>query len=64
MMPASTRAGVVRLNPGDAGQVRTAYTETLASAKAYAPQAWITGGSVQEMVAEGIEVIIGVNCDP
>ena len=36
----------------------------LASAKAYAPQARITGVSVQEMVGDGVEVIIGVNCDP
>src|SRR5437899_4046146 len=59
-----TEAGVVRLNLGDAAQVRTAYAEILASAKAYAPQAQITGVSVQEMVGEGVEVIIGVNCDP
>jgi acetate---CoA ligase (ADP-forming) len=43
--------------------VRTAYAEILASAKACAPQALITGVSVQEMVGEGVEVIIGVNCD-
>ncbi len=107
-----TEAGVVRLNLGDAAQVRTAYAEILASAKAYlnalpldggglgggdraggnpfgqsaansppprpspikgegvdaanaiAPQARIIGVSVQEMVGEGVEVIIGVNCDP
>ena len=38
-----TEAGVVRLNLGDAAQVRTAYAEILASAKAYAPQARIIG---------------------
>ena len=27
-------------------------------------QAQIIGVSVQEMVGEGVEVIIGVNCDP
>ena len=43
--------------------MRTAYAEILASAKAYAPQARITGVSVQEMVEEGVEVIIGVSCD-
>jgi len=59
-----TEAGVVRLNLGDAAQVRTAYAEILASAKAYAPQARIIGVSVQEMVGEGVEVIIGVSCDP
>jgi len=113
-----TEAGVVRLNLRDAAQVRTAYAEILASAKAYlnalpldggasgwppadpgvpgvergdraggnpppsplmgegqgggelaaanalAPHAKITGVSVQEMVADGVEVIIGVNYDP
>ena len=63
-IPHKTEAGVVRLNLGDAAQVRTAYAEILASAKAYAPQARITGVSVQEMVGEGVEVIIGVSCDP
>src|SRR6202171_6252639 len=59
-----TEAGVVRLNLGDMAQMRTAYAEILASAKAYAPQARITGVSVQEMVRDGVEVIIGVSCDP
>ena len=111
-IPHKTEAGVVRLNLGDAAQVRTAYAEILASAKSYlsalpldggglgggdraggnpfghraansppprpsplkgegadaanaiAPQARITGVSVQEMVGEGVEVIIGVSCDP
>jgi acetate---CoA ligase (ADP-forming) len=121
-IPHKTEAGVVRLNLGDAAQVRAAYAEVLASAKAYAPQAQtgrspssalpldggglgggdragdnpfgrraansppprpspmmgegvdaanaiapqarIIGVSVQEMVGEGVEVIIGVNCDP
>jgi acyl-CoA synthetase (NDP forming) len=44
--------------------VRTAYAGILASAKAYAPQARITGVSVQEMVKAGVEVIIGVSSDP
>ena len=44
--------------------MRTAYAEILASAKAYAPQARITGVSVQEMVGQGVEAIIGVSCDP
>jgi acetyltransferase len=52
------------LNLGDAAQVPTAYAEILASAKPYVPQAQITGVSVQEMVGEGVEVIVGVSCDP
>jgi hypothetical protein len=63
-IPHKTEAGVVRLNLGDAAQVRTAYADILACAKAYAPQARIIGVSVQEMVGEGVEVIIGVSCDP
>jgi len=55
IFPHKTEAGVVRLNLGDAAQVRTAYAEILAGAKAYAPQARITGVSVQEMVGEGVE---------
>src|SRR6202030_3954435 len=59
-----TEAGVVRLNLRDAAQVRTAYAEILAGAKAYAPHARIIGVSVQEMVGQGVEVIVGVSCDP
>ncbi len=59
-----TEAGVVRLNLGDAAQVRTAYAEILASAGTHAPQARIAGVSVQEMVGDGVEVIVGVSCDP
>jgi acyl-CoA synthetase (NDP forming) len=59
-----TEAGVVRLNLGDAAQVRTAYAEILASAKACAPEARINGMSVQEMVGDGVEVIVGVSRDP
>jgi acetyltransferase len=63
-IPHKTEAGVVRLTLGDAAQVRTAYAEILASAKAHAPQAQITGVSVQEVVGDGVEVIVGVSCDP
>ena len=55
---------MVRLNLRDAAQVRTAYAEILASANSYASEARIIGVSVQEMVADGVEVIIGVTCDP
>ncbi len=56
-----TEAGVVRLNLGDAAQVRTAYAEILANAKSHAPQARIRGVSVQEMVRDGVEIIVGVS---
>jgi acetyltransferase len=38
--------------------------EGVDAANAIAPQAQITGVSVQEMVGEGVEVIVGVSCDP
>jgi acetyltransferase len=59
-----TEAGVVRLSLANADQVRTAYAEVLAGARAYAPQAQISGVSVQEMVGDGVEVIVGVSYDP
>ena len=34
------------------------------AANAIAPQARIIGVSVQEMVGDGVEVIVGVSCDP
>jgi acetate---CoA ligase (ADP-forming) len=59
-----TEAGVVRLGVVDTAQVRASYAQVLASARAHAPQARITGVSVQEMVRDGVEVIIGVSYDP
>ncbi|MGE3537533.1 MAG: acetate--CoA ligase family protein [Candidatus Tectimicrobiota bacterium] len=59
-----TEAGVVRLGLRDAEQVRSAYETVLANARAYAPGAAISGVLVQEMVADGIEVIVGVSYDP
>jgi acetate---CoA ligase (ADP-forming) len=59
-----TEAGVLRLNLDDATQVRAAYSEVTARAKAYAPLAVITGVAVQEMVGRGVEVIVGVSDDP
>jgi acetyltransferase len=94
-----TEAGVVRLNLGDAAQVRTAYAEIVASAKAYLNALPLKGGglgggdaaagpaaeqaersppplpspikgegvrsvSVQEIVEDAVEVIVGVSCDP
>lgn len=83
-----TEAGVVRLNLGDAAQVRAAYAEIMVNATAYLAansppprpspiegegadaanaaelEARIAGVSVQEMVRDGVEVIVGVSCDP
>ena len=59
-----TEAGVVQLNLRDVAKVRSGYATVLANAKAYAPQARINGVSVQEMVGDGVEVIVGLSCDP
>ena len=59
-----TEAGVVRLGLRDAAAVRTAYEEIVANAKAHAPQSVLAGVSVQEMVAGGVEMIVGVKYDP
>src|SRR5262249_29935843 len=52
-----------RLGLHDAEQVRTAYAEIMARAAAYVPNATLTGVLVQEMVPEGVEVIVGVSYD-
>jgi acetate---CoA ligase (ADP-forming) len=59
-----TEAGVVRLTCATLYRCERPTRRSLASAAAYAPQARITGVSVQEMVGDGIEVIIEVSCDP
>ena len=58
-----TEAGVVRLGLRSADEVRAACEEIMANAKTHAPQAKINGVVVQEMVAGGIEVIVGVSYD-
>lgn len=63
-IPHKTEAGVVRLGLRNADEVRGAYAAIVANAKAYAPRATINGMLVQEMVAGGVEVIIGVSYDP
>jgi len=62
-IPHKTEAGGVRLGVQSAEEVRRAYTEIMASALAHAPDATVSGVLVQEMVAEGVEVIIGVSYD-
>jgi acetyltransferase len=59
-----TEAGGIRLGLRDDAQVRAAFSEIMSSAAAYAPQAAINGVLVQEMVAGGVEVIVGVSYDP
>lgn len=56
--------GGVRLNVRDADQVRDLFDLLIYRAQRYMPEAQIWGVLVQEMVAKGKEVIIGVNRDP
>jgi len=63
-IPHKTEADAIRLNVSGAGAVRGAYEEVMAAAKAYKPDARIEGVLVQEMVADGHEVLVGVSRDP
>ena len=58
-----TEAGAVRLGVQSAEEVRRAYAEIMARAAAHSPNATVSGLLVQEMVAEGVEVIVGVSYD-
>jgi acetyltransferase len=58
-----TEAGVVRLGLSDAAQVTAAYDEIMSGAARSVPGAQINGVLVQEMVAGGVEVIVGVSYD-
>lgn len=63
-IPHKTEAGGVRIGVQTAAEVRSAFDEIIASAKAYAPQALLEGVVVQEMVSGGTELILGVTNDP
>ena len=58
-----TEAGIVALNIGDDDQLKKCYNEVLQNAKKYNPKAEIQGVLVQEMVPEGVEVIVGMSRD-
>src|SRR2546422_2929156 len=58
-----TEAGVIRLGLRGVEEVRTAYAEIIARAVTYGPNATISGVLVQEMVTDGVEVIVGVSYD-
>ncbi len=52
--------GGVRLNVQDKSQLEKAVAEVLANAKRAAPKAGIAGVLVSEMIADGLETIVGV----
>ncbi len=58
-----TEAGGVKLGLSTPAEVHAAAEDILASATRYAPQARIDGISVQQMVAPGIEIVLGVKND-
>ena len=59
-LPHKTEAGGVRLGIRDAGEARAAFIEIMRAAAAFAPQAELRGVVVQEMVAGGVEALVGL----
>ena len=59
-----TEAGGIKLNVKSDAEVRAGFKEVMASAKKYMPEAKIQGVLVQEMLKDGVEVIIGTTKDP
>ena len=58
-----TEAGAIRLGLPNADQVAAAFNRITANAQEHAPGARINGVLVQEMVSNGVEVIVGVSYD-
>jgi acetyltransferase len=63
-IPHKTEADAVRLGIASDSDLERAYDEVLKNARAYKADAKIEGVLVQEMVAGGIEAILGVSNDP
>ena len=59
-----TDVGGVILDVRTADEVRQAFDRIMAAARAAHPAAQIDGVEVQEMVTEGVEIIIGLLDDP
>ncbi|MBL8287301.1 MAG: acetate--CoA ligase family protein [Rubrivivax sp.] len=58
-----TEAGVIRLNLRTAAEVRAAFDEVMARARAVQPPARIAGVLVQPMVPQGTEIMVGARVD-
>ena len=58
-----TEVGGVRLNVSTTDQARAAYEEILAESRRNMPDAVIDGIEVQQMVAPGLEILLGVTTD-
>jgi len=59
-----TDVGGVRLGLSSGEEVARAFVEVTSSVRRLSPSAWIAGVSVQEMVAGGRELILGMSRDP
>ena len=59
-----TEARAVRLGVTSDAELRAAYDEVIANARAYRKDAKIEGVLVQEMAKDGVEAILGINNDP
>lgn len=62
-IPHKTEAGAIRLNVSSEDEVLKAFEEVMGNAKNYNPTAKLNGVSVQEMLPNGVEVIIGAHND-
>jgi acyl-CoA synthetase (NDP forming) len=62
-IPHKTEAGVVKLGLTSDDDVRASFEEIVANAARHAPHASIKAVSVQEMVAGGVEVLVGIKYD-
>lgn len=63
-IPHKTEANAIRLNLQNEEEVQQAFNEIMHNARTYNPQAIINGVSVQEMLEQGVEIIIGAQNDP
>jgi len=59
-----SEAGGVKLDLEDRDEVRTAFREITAGARAYKPDARVDGVLVQEMLQGGTQIIVGFQRDP
>ncbi|MBC7334818.1 MAG: acetate--CoA ligase family protein, partial [Clostridia bacterium] len=59
-----TEAGGVRLGIRDAGEAAKVYEEVMTRARAHYPGATLDGVLLEEMVEDGVEVIVGAKQDP
>lgn len=62
-IPHKTEAGGVRLGVVGGDAARATFEEIAANARAHAPAARIDGVELQEMVPDGVEILLGVSTD-